>query len=103
MKSSWAIRCVSWLKMTDILGTISVPSLGSDVCDIRSKPSHLFTSFLGLILFLDWYSSMMLDRISQQIPGLTEIETSIPVKVSGVKPDFDSFYYYVVHVFGCFI
>jgi hypothetical protein len=44
---------------------------------------------LCLALPLDWCISVLLEHVSHCVPGPTESEVSVPVKVSRVKPDFD--------------
>jgi hypothetical protein len=43
------------------------------------------------------------DHISHWVPGMTEIESSVAVEVSGVKPYHNSLLYKGVHVLCCFI
>jgi hypothetical protein len=62
-----------------------------------------FMGLLGLVLSLDWCISVLLYHISHQVSGLTKIETSVLVKVSGMQPDLSSCLYQAVHVSRCFI
>jgi hypothetical protein len=50
-------------------------------------------TFVVKVLFLDWIVSSLLYYISQQVPGPTEIESPVPVEVSGVKPDLSGLLY----------
>jgi hypothetical protein len=52
---------------------------------------------------LDWCISLLLEHVSHQVPGLTESEATIPVKVLGVKPDLSSLLYHMVHISCCLI
>jgi hypothetical protein len=61
------------------------------------------TDLLGLVLSPDWCIFILLYHTSNQLPELIEIETSIPVKVSGVKPDLGSHLYQAVLATCCFI
>jgi hypothetical protein len=45
-------------------------------------------SLFVLVLSLDWFVLALLYHISHQVPALTQIETPVPVEVSGVDPDF---------------
>jgi hypothetical protein len=60
-------------------------------------------SVLGLDLSLNWCISAVFDYVSHQAPRPTEMETPIPVQVSGVKPDLDRCPYQAIHVSYCFI
>jgi hypothetical protein len=46
-------------------------------------------SLFVLVLSPDLFISVLVYRISHRVPGLTEIETPVPVEVSGVPPDLN--------------
>jgi hypothetical protein len=47
-------------------------------------------SLFGFVLSPDCGVSVLLDHISHWISGPMEIETSVPVEISGVKSDLNS-------------
>lgn len=79
--SIYMLTCSPWLKLRASEGLVGV---------VRKCACWMFSP--------DCHISVLLDHITHQVPGLTGIETPVPVKVSGVSPDLDSLLYLAVYL-----